>query len=160
LPYPEGYQASEDKLSMVLLNSTAITSAGTDPKVGLLVDDWVEIIPNLQETTGLTFNYDQPDAKAPNTILVAVTPKVTGHWSWDDLMITLDDTLELCKNRAVEPEHLENTVFGQIVPGILTEIVPPQLIPPPEETESNPLGYQVVTDFKVNNDTYVPETES
>lgn len=160
LPYPEGYQPTEDKLSMVIMNSPAISTAGTEKKVGLLIDDWVEIIPNQQETTGLTFNYDQPDAKAPNTILVAVTPQVTGHWSWDDLMITLDDTLELCKNRAVEPEHLENTVFGQIVPGMLTEIVPPQLIPPPEETESNPLGYQVVTDFKVNNDTYVPETES
>lgn len=160
LPYPSGYTPSEDKLSIALLNSPAITTNPSDPKVALLVDDWVEIIPNLEETTGLTFNYDQPDAKAPNTILLAVTPKITGHWSWDDLMMTLSDTLELSKNRAVEPEHLENTVFGQIVPGILTEIVPPQLLPPPEETESNPLGYQVVTDFKVNNDTYVPETES
>lgn len=161
LPFPSGYSPSEDKLSVVLMNHEAVTVSPSDPKVCLLVDEWVEIIPNLEETTGLTFNYDQPNAKAPNTILLAVTPKVTGHWAWDDLVWTLNDTLELSKNRAVEPEHLEDTIFGQLIPGILTEIVPPQFIPTeeedPDDVVNNPMGRQVVTDLKVNNETYKPE---
>jgi len=128
---------------------------------GMLLDEWVEIIPNASETTGITFNYDQPDAKAPNTILLAVTPRQTGKWSWDDLVETLNDTLEMAKNRAVEPEHLEDTVFGQILPALLTEVVPPQLLPGDGDNsgnaQNNPLGLQVVTDFGVVNDTYVPE---
>jgi hypothetical protein len=117
----------------------------------------------LNETTGIAFNYDQPDAKAPNTLLLAVTPKVTGQWQWDDLVYTLNDTLELAKNRAVEPDHLEDTVFGQILPAIMTEIVPPQLLPEDSDdsadAQDNPLGLQVVTDFGVVNNTYEPETE-
>jgi hypothetical protein len=158
LPYPVGYAPTEDKLSLVLFNAAEVTSNPTAPKVAILVDEWVEIIPNRQETTGITFNYDQPDAKAPNTILLAVTPKVTGHWVWDDLVHTIEDTVELAKNRAVEPEHLEDTVFGQILPGILMEIVPPTSSGVSFDPTDNPLGMQVVTDFKVNNET-VPAEE-
>ena len=161
--FPAGYEPTEDKLSIVLMNAGEITSSSTTPKAALLIDEWVEIIPNMNETTGIAFNYDQPDAKAPNTLLLAVTPKVTGNWQWDDLVYTLNDTLELAKNRAVEPEHLEDTVFGQILPAIMTEIVPPQLLPADSDDSSdaqdNPLGLQVVTDFGVVNNTYEPETE-
>lgn len=161
--FPDGYTPSEDKLSLILMNTAELILQPEDPKAGFLIDEWVEIIPNLKETTGITFNYDQPDAKAPNTLLLAVTPKETGSWSWDNLVHTLNDTLELAKNRAVEPEHLEDTVFGQILPALLTEIVPPQLLPEDgddsSDAEGNPLGMQVVTDFGVNNDTYEPENE-
>ena len=158
---PAGYVPEEDKLSIVLMNAgTALNAAAGANVCGLLLDEWVEIIPNTVETTGITFNYDQPDAKPPNTLLLAVTPQQTGSWSWDDLVETLNDTLELAKNRAVEPGHLEDTVFGQILPGLLTEVVPPQLLPAggnSGDAQNNPLGLQVVTDFGVVNDTYVPE---
>ena len=161
IAYPAGYAPQEDKLSLVLMNPEALTTAPEASKAGLLVDEWVEIIPHAAETTGITFNYDQPDAKAPNTLLLAVTPSPTGKWSWDDLAQTLNDTLEMAKNRAVEPEHLEDTVFGQLLPALLTEVVPPQLLPGNAENsgeaQNNPLGLQVVTDFGIVNDTYVPE---
>jgi hypothetical protein len=162
IEFPEGYQPEEDKLSLVLMNADAALSLPDNSNCcGMLLDEWVEIIPNASETTGITFNYDQPDAKAPNTILLAVTPQQTGKWSWDDLVETLNDTLELAKNRAVEPEHLEDTVFGQILPALLTEVVPPQLLPSngdnSGDAQNNPLGLQVVTDLGVVNDTYVPE---
>lgn len=164
IEFPEGYQPQEDKLSLVLMNVDAALSLPADSNCcGVLLDEWVEIIPNNSETTGITFNYDQPDAKAPNTILLAVTPRQTGNWSWDDLVETLKDTLEMAKNRAVEPEHLEDTVFGQILPALLTEVVPPQLLPGDADNsadaQNNPLGLQVVTDFGVVNDTFVPEEE-
>ena len=162
IAFPEGYQPEEDKLSLVLMNADAALSLPENSNCcGMLLDEWVEIIPNTSETTGITFNYDQPDAKAPNTILLAVTPQQTGKWSWDDLVETLNDTLEMAKNRAVEPEHLEDTVFGQILPALLTEVVPPQLLPGDGDNsgdaQNNPLGLQVVTDLGVVNDTYVEE---
>lgn len=161
IAFPEGYAPGEDKLSIVLMNAGVALNAAAGANVcGLLLDEWVEIIPNTVETTGITFNYDQPNAKPPNTLLLAVTPQQTGSWSWDDLVKTLNDTLELAKNRAVEPGHLEDTVFGQILPGLLTEVVPPQLLPAggnSGDAQNNPLGLQVVTDFGVVNDTYVPE---
>ena len=163
IEFPEGYQPQEDKLSLTLMNTGEIISNPDDAKAALLADEWVEIIPNLEETSGITFHYDQPDAKPPNNLLLAVTPQETGKWQWDNLVYTLEDTLKMAKNRAVEPEHLEDTVFGQILPGIMTEIVPPQLLPEDGEdsgdAQNNPLGLQVVTDFGVVNDTYQTETE-
>ena len=161
--FPVGYQPEDDKLSIVLLNSDQITTSPHTPKAALLIDEWVEIIPSLSETTGIAFQYDQPDAKPPNNLLLAVTPKETGNWTWDNIVFTLADTLKLAKNRAVEPEHLEDTVFGQILPGILTEIVPPQLLPEgggdSGDAQDNPLGLQVVTDFGIVNDTFISDSE-
>lgn len=161
IEFPDGYTPSEDKLSLVVQNPSQLASSPEAAKAGILIDEWVEIIPNINETSGITFNYDQPDAKAPNTILMAVTPQQTGQWNWDDLVYTLNDTLEMAKNRAVEPEQLEDTAFGQILPGIMNEIVPPQLLPQDAndsgDAQGNPMGRQVITDFRVVNDTYKEE---
>ena len=146
LPYPEEHKPSGDKLSLVLVNPDRLIGQ-TANRVGLVIDEWTEIIPNLEETTGIAFNYDQPDATAPQSLLLAVTPKVTGKWDWDDLLYTLIDTLELARNRAVEPDHLEGSAFGQLLPAIVSEVVPPQLR---EDQFSNPLGTQVVLDYLDN----------
>jgi hypothetical protein len=160
IEFPNGYTPENEMMAMVISNSDALSQDIEEPKAGLLIDEWVEIIPNKQETTGVAFNYDQPNAKPPNNVLLSVTPKETGSWDWDDLVHTLEDTLELSKNRAVEPEHLEETVLGQVLPGILTEIVPPQLrLEDEDEPQDNPLGHQVVTDFGVVNETYEEEEE-
>lgn len=152
LEFPTGYTPTEDKLSIVMYNSDAFTASPSTAKVALLLDEWVEIIPNLQETTGLAFNYDQPNAKAPNTILMAVTPTETGSWSWDDLIYTITDTVDLAKNRAVEPEHLEQTYMGQILPGFMYEVVPPSEGSVVPQDDSDALGWQVITNLKANND--------
>ena len=83
----------------------------------------------------------------PQSLLLAVTPKITGKWDWDDLIYTMIDTLDLAKNRAVEPDHLENSVFGQVLPAVISEVVPPQLRP---DEFYNPLGTQVVLDYLDN----------
>ncbi len=63
---------------------------------------------------------------------------------------------------ALEPENLENTVFGQLLPSLLTEVVPPQLLPDTADDgtnpQDNPLGLQVVTDFGAVNKTIEPGT--
>lgn len=112
-----------DRLSLVLLRPEHLPPAG-EVAAAALVDAWSELVPSGQVTTGLTFNYDQPDAQPPQTLLVAVPPQQLGHWRWEDLLQTLHDTYELAKNRAVEPQHLRDDVYGQLLPGLLGEIAP------------------------------------
>lgn len=96
---------------------------------GLLVDDWVELIPSKEETTGIAFHYDQPNAKPPQTILLAVTPELTGSWTWSNLSQTVIETMEMAKKRAVTPNHLVDSnfhsyqnLFTQVLPGVMAEI--------------------------------------
>lgn len=120
--YPAEFGLDQDKLSLVLINPEKLTSGSTTSyEVGIVLDEWVEIIPNEQETTGITFSYNQPDAKPPQNLLLAVTPAQTEHWNWDDLVYTLLESLELAKNRAVEPDHLEHTKLAQALPTIVAE---------------------------------------
>ena len=155
--FPEEYIPDGDKLSVVMINPDSVSIDPEGNKVGLLIDQWVEIIPNKEETTGITFNYDQPDATPPQNLLIAVTPKETGSWNWEDLVYTLIDTLSLAKIRAVEPEHLDKSLFAQVLPSIMSEVVPPQLgdTDGGGESPTNPLGVQVVMDFSVN----IPKNE-
>ncbi|HVG77319.1 MAG TPA: hypothetical protein VNF03_04210 [Patescibacteria group bacterium] len=78
----------------------------TQPLAGLLIDEWVEIVPSAQETTAITFQYDAPDAVAPQAILLAVPPVLGRSWTQGDLNRVLLETLELAKLRAVDPAAL------------------------------------------------------
>jgi hypothetical protein len=121
--YPDNYDPVDDKLSLVLLDSTLASQSGVN-RVGLIVDEWIETIPYRHQDTGISYYYDAPDATAPQCMLLAVPPVLTGKWSWDVLVYTLIDTLELAKNRAVEPEHIEQSPLAQVLPGIMGEVLP------------------------------------
>jgi hypothetical protein len=142
--YPDNFDNAEDKLSIVMINPARFQSPAMQVQAGLVLDDWIEIIPKKEETTGIVINYDQPDATPPQSLLLAVTPVETGKWDWEDLVYTLLDTLELAKNRAVEPDHLDKSRFSHIFPAIMAEVVPPKV---EEDGDVNPLGVQVVMDF-------------
>ncbi len=146
LEFPGDWEIDSDKLSLVLGNADLLSQNSTH-YAGLIFDEWVEIIPHKQEVTGITFNYDQPGSMPPQSALLAVAPNQTGNWSWDNLVYTLLETLELAKLRAVEPDHLDQTLFSQIVPAVMSEVVPQQM----QEGDENPMGVQIVLDFKVNN---------
>jgi hypothetical protein len=89
------------RLSLVVHAPTAVDA--TKPVVGLLVDEWTEVVPSPQETTGLVFHYDQPSARAPQAILLAVAPDGQPAWDLETLEATLLETIELAKLRAVDP---------------------------------------------------------
>ena len=73
----------------------------TGPISGLFVDEWVEIVPNRRETTAITFQYDAPDACAPQTLLLAVPPDAATPWTAATLHRVVIETLDLAKLRAV-----------------------------------------------------------
>lgn len=74
----------------------------TKPIAGLLVEEWVESVPNKEEVTGLTFHYDAPQPRAPQALLLAVAPNGVDRWDSTTLENTLRETLELAKLRAVD----------------------------------------------------------
>ena len=63
--------------------------ASRSPMAGLLVDEWTELVPSPDETTGIAMHINRPNAVAPQALLLAVAPTQTGHWAWTDLVAIL-----------------------------------------------------------------------
>jgi hypothetical protein len=91
--------------------------AGDDTLAGLFIDEWSESIPSTKETTGISFHFDAPGARAPQSVLLAV-PADTGepNWTLDALLATVDEALALSRLRAVRPQDLKG--LGLLLPGI------------------------------------------
>jgi hypothetical protein len=102
LPPDPGKNIPGGKLSLAVQSSVAIDL--TQPVCGLLIDEWVESVPSATETTAITFQFDPPDAFAPQSILLAVPPVPSTPWTVADLHRVLLETLDLAKIRAVDSE--------------------------------------------------------
>ncbi|MET0765450.1 MAG: hypothetical protein ABWY29_11330 [Blastococcus sp.] len=107
--------------------------AGT-PLAGLLIDEWVELLPGSDqlreatgvspapqsppesELTGVAFHYDRPDAKAPQSVLIAVPPDLDRGWTADILLQVVRETSELAKLRAIEVGDLP--LLDDLLPAI------------------------------------------
>jgi hypothetical protein len=116
------FNIEHDTLSVTIHGDAAFIPASA--QCGLLIDDWTEDIPTRNETTGIAFNYDQPNVAPPQALLLAVTPQEKGHWEWDDLIGILNDTLLRAKLRAVEPKLLDTqdlAEVGVLLPAILAD---------------------------------------
>lgn len=145
LEYPADYEPENDKLSLVMLKAEELHPETANAKCcGLLIDEWIEIIPQKEETSGVAFNYDQPDAEPPQSLLLAVPPVETGKWKWDDLVYTILDTMDLYKARLVEPEHIDKSIFTQVLPAVLGEY-------PTKNQYRNGLAKLGMFDLKENN---------
>ena len=100
---------------------TGITVATADwqpngDQAGLVVDEWVEVLPNDEETTGLVFHYDAPGASAPQALLLAVSPDPSRPWDQSTLEAVLLETVDLARIRAVQPHHLKRV--GHLLPAL------------------------------------------
>jgi hypothetical protein len=100
---------------------TAISSVGnfdpTQPTAGLVVDAWNELIPNATETTGISFHYDAPGARAPQSLILAVPPDLTAAtWDFDTLLNTVLETANLMQIRGVGPKEIG--LLGGLLPAV------------------------------------------
>ena len=94
----------------------------SDTICGIVIDEWSEIIPFKEETTGITFHYNEPNSEPPQTLLL-VTPSHDGHqWDWEDLVGALEETIHMSKQRAVEPSMIDSSKFGQFLPTTLMAV--------------------------------------
>lgn len=85
---------------------------------GLFVDEWIEVVPEPEETTGVAFHYDAPGASAPQTILMAVPPVQEQKWDWNSLSAVLQETFVLAKIRGIDPDIVAKLPLGQYLPAL------------------------------------------
>jgi hypothetical protein len=117
------------------LKTTALQS-------GLLIDEWSESIPVDTETTGIAFNYNQPDSMPPQALLLAVYPGTENNWNWEALMGSVTDTFKRAKMRAVEPKHLQHhQMITHFLPGIVAPV--------------NTKGNNISLDFAIASDQFL-----
>ena len=87
---------------------------------GLLLDEWTEVIPTLEETTGVAFHYDRPNSEPPQTLMLVLPTDYTGNWRWNDLLNALNETLEMAKMRAIEPDQIDDTAYSRLLPATIS----------------------------------------
>jgi hypothetical protein len=114
LPFDDSHPVEANRVSLVA--SLPENFDAFAPIAGLVVDEWVETLPSPTETTGLAFHFDQPDARAPNALLIAVPPDPRRPWDIATLEKILLETLDLVKVRAVDTHAL--TDLGQFLPAL------------------------------------------
>ena len=95
--------ADGEILSVVAIGPPA-SLAGTQE--GLLVDEWTETVPGLDETSGLAFHFDRPNAAAPQALLLVTPSQADGRWRKDELPSVILDTFARARLRALEPDHV------------------------------------------------------
>ena len=104
LPLAEPGKVPANKTSLVLHLPFPVRPA--DGLAGLVIDEWAETIPSAEATTGVAFQYQNPGARPPQAILLALAPEGKPAWDLATLEATLLDTLELARLRAVNPKAL------------------------------------------------------
>jgi len=117
------------KLSLAVQSAAPVDAR--QPLAGLLIDEWVEVVPGATETTGISFQYNQPNAAPPQTILIAVPPEVGVPWTIWSLQQVLLETFDLARIRAVDPDALDEV--GHYLPALYFAL--------------NTAGHTVSTDF-------------
>jgi hypothetical protein len=120
-PFPENYHPEGEFLSILqVLPQTGFQPNETQS--GLVVDEWVEVLPNRFETTGIAFHFNQPNSEPPQALLLAVTPEIIGNWTWDKLVGVLQNTFYRAQLRAVEPDQIGDTFLAQLLPAIVSPV--------------------------------------
>jgi hypothetical protein len=114
LPLKPGQSLPGGTLSLAVQSSTAINVS--QPLTGLLIDEWVEVVPNAKETTAIALQYDQPNSAPPQIILIAVPPELGVPWTVWSLQKVLLETLDLARIRAVDPDALDE--IGHYLPAL------------------------------------------
>jgi hypothetical protein len=94
---------------------------GLDPAAalaGLVLDEFSEVIPAESQTTGVGLHYDAPNARPPQSLLLAVHPNPEADlpWSWVIIENMLAEALALARLRTVELEQLAPTAIDEYLP--------------------------------------------
>jgi hypothetical protein len=114
LQFPPDLPLTVDRLLYTAHFAVPFDPAGR--QCGLLLDEWGEVIPGPDVTTGIALHHDRPNQEAPQAMLLVTPTDFREGWRWEDLVDALDETLERARRRAVEPVHLEATPYAQLLP--------------------------------------------
>lgn len=119
----------EDRL-LYTAHYTTDPPLGGGPQCGLLLDEWIEVIPVERETTGIAVHFDGPDSEPPQAMLLVVPPirdEQHKNWTSEDLILAITETFDLAKTRAVEPQHLDGTAYAHLLPATVMSATQEQI---------------------------------
>jgi hypothetical protein len=119
-PPPAGEDWNDDRIAIALQPAQPLDL--TQPLIGLVVDEWTELLPRDSETTGIAFNYDAPNAEPPQALLLAVSARSfdnNGRWQWRELTACVEQAFDLARLRAVGPDELRQTPLDTVLPATL-----------------------------------------
>jgi hypothetical protein len=105
LPFETRTEAPTGRLSFVAYTPHGTVPSGR-PFAALWLDEFVEFLPAAEQTTAAGFHFDQPNASAPQAILLAVPPQPQQDWTLEMLEATVVQTFDLAKLRAVDLDAL------------------------------------------------------
>lgn len=114
LEFPPDTKLDTDRLLYTAHFATAFNKAAN--QCGMLMDEWTELIPGATTDTGITLHYDRPNCEAPQSMLLMTPSEFRGAWQWNDLVDTLNETLDFAKRRAVEPKHIDDSLYAPFLP--------------------------------------------
>ncbi len=106
------------KLALALHTPGGLDTVADDTLLtGLVCDEWAEFIPDRFQTAGISFHYDAPGARPPQSILLALPPTLQQqNWQFEQVLDVLHEAWDLTKLRAVRPKDLEGGI-GALLPG-------------------------------------------
>ena len=73
--------------------------AATQPMGGLIIDAWTETIPSATRDTAMALRFNNASTRAPQVILLAVSPNPAQPWTTTTLVDILRETLMLTRLR-------------------------------------------------------------
>ena len=118
--FPDSYELANERLLVTLQSDIALDT--TQPLAGILIDEWTEVAPGREATTGVAFHFDQPNSEPPQAMLLLTPAMFTGAWSWDDVRDAVADALDSARLRAVEPEQIDRTDYARVLPAVMAAL--------------------------------------
>lgn len=82
---------------------------------GLVLDEWAETVPGDTEVTGLAFHYDAPGARAPQSLLLAVTEGEDATWDVPTIQAAVAQAYEAARQRTGRQEDVG---MGHFLPAL------------------------------------------
>ena len=74
----------------------------------IVIDQWLEQIPQSKRNMGIAMHYDQPSNEPPQNVLISVSSSETEYWDWEDLMGSISETFDLAKMRLLGSRNIPN----------------------------------------------------
>lgn len=116
LPIPEGGERAQANLSIVVHHTGATLNLAARQAV-LAIDAWEDRIPDAAQDAAVTFQYDAPNARPPQTVLLAVPPEREQEtWRFDDVVGAVREAKELGQIRMADLGHLD--LLPRILPAL------------------------------------------
>lgn len=128
-------EAGRGALSIVAATASSepVFAAENSPRLaGIQLEQWDEKIPGREITTGVSFHYDGPSTQAPQCLLLAVPAQrrnTEDYWHVDEIAEIVQDTMELAKVRAVDPDAMGDRKGGPLQQNGLGLMFPALMFP-------------------------------